>query len=168
MSLQLGDDAEFAAKRHCLIEQYGGFREPQTSERLNGESTASGNIADNTGITLAYRAYRKRSEKFTSEWQDLIGLEFSWDRLFWLSFAQTWCGVYRKGMRLFNARQSFDPNACVQFAFAEETMRRLTSDNHAIERFRVIGTLQNSAAFAKDFNCSQLSPMNRKNKCIIW
>ena len=92
---------EFAAKRRCLIEQYSGFREPETSEHLHGERIVIENIADNTGIKLAYRAYTKWNEKFNTKRESLIGLDFTWDQLFWLSAAQTWCGVYRKGIKLY-------------------------------------------------------------------
>jgi predicted metalloendopeptidase len=92
---------EFTAKTHCLIEQYGQYREPQLSEALNGKRTAIENFADNTGINLAYRAYRSWSEKFHGKRQTLIGLEYTWDQLFWLSAAQTWCGVYRRGIKTF-------------------------------------------------------------------
>lgn len=54
------------------------------------------------------------------------------------------------------------------FSFTEELQRKVMSETYATERFRVTGFLQNSPEFAKDFNCSQLSQMNRKNKCIIW
>lgn len=102
MSLQLESSAAFAAKRQCLIEQYTEFRESETSERLSGESTVIENSADNTGIRLAYRAYRKWSEKSNIEQRKLIGLDYTWEQLFWLSAVQTRCGVYRKG-ETFNA-----------------------------------------------------------------
>ena len=53
-------------------------------------------------------------------------------------------------------------------SFTEELIRKVATESYATERFRVIGPLQNSPDFARDFNCSQLSSMNRKNKCIIW
>lgn len=92
---------EFTAKTQCLIEQYEQYREPELSENLNGKRTAIENTADNTGIKLAYRAYRKWSEKFTGKRLNLIGLDYTWDQLFWLSAAQTWCGVYRRGIKTF-------------------------------------------------------------------
>lgn len=93
---------EFTAKKQCLIEQYGQYREPELTEKLDGKRTAIENFADNTGINLAYRAYRSWSEKFTGKRLNLIGLEeFTWDQLFWLSAAQTWCGVYRRGIKTF-------------------------------------------------------------------
>lgn len=79
-------------------------------------------------------------------------------------------------MLLDSVVNSLEANLCYAFAFAyassfllaEEITRKILSDSYATERFRVIGPLQNSPDFAKDFNCSQSSPMNRQNKCIIW
>lgn len=93
--------AEFTAKKRCLVEQYSDYRDPDTEEHLDGERTFVENIADNTGIKLAYRAYREWSEKFTNKRAKLIGLDYTWDQLYWLSAAQTWCGVYREGFKLF-------------------------------------------------------------------
>ena len=90
---------EFTTKMQCLIEQYGHFREPELSENLNGKRTAIENIADNTGFNLAYRAYRTWSKKFTEKRLSLIGLDYTWDQLFWISASQTWCGVYRRGIK---------------------------------------------------------------------
>lgn len=94
---------EFTAKKQCLIGQYSEYREPDAAQNLDGKRTFVENFADNTGIKLAYRAYRKWNEKFTGKREKLIGLGYTWDQLFWLSAAQTWCGVYRKGIKLFNA-----------------------------------------------------------------
>lgn len=86
-----------------MIEQYSQFQDPETSKNLDGKRTFIENIADNTGIKLAYRAYTKWNENFTDQREKLIGLDYTWDQLFWISVAQTWCGVYRKGIKLFNA-----------------------------------------------------------------
>lgn len=94
---------EFAVRKECFIEQYNGFCEPESMERLDGKRTVIENIADNTGLMLAYRAYRNWNKKFANKRQNLIGLGYTWDQLFWISAAQTWCGVYRKGIKLFNA-----------------------------------------------------------------
>lgn len=94
---------EITAKKQCLIEQYSEYREPDAAENLDGERTFVENMADNTGIKLAYRAYREWNGKFVGKRQKLIGLSYTWDQLFWLSAAQNWCGVYRNGIKLFNA-----------------------------------------------------------------
>lgn len=97
---------EVTAKKRCLIEQYERYREPELSEHLNGKRTVIENFADNTGIKLAYRAYKKWNEKFTGRRRNLIGLQYTWNQLFWLSAAQTWCGVYRKGIKVLMLAES--------------------------------------------------------------
>lgn len=87
----------FTSKQQCLIEQYKNYEETETLKKLNGKRTLLENIADNTGIKLAYRAYRKWMEKFGQNQKSLVGLDYTWDQLFWVSAAQTWCGVYREG-----------------------------------------------------------------------
>lgn len=101
-SVSEGVHNEFAGKKRCLVEQYNQYREPELSENLDGERTFRENLADNTGLMLAYRAYTKWNEKSIGSRQSLIGLDYTWNQLFWLSAAQTWCGVYRKGIKFYN------------------------------------------------------------------
>lgn len=97
----------FTEKKKCLIEQYNQYEEPGIGLHLDGKRTSFENFADNMGIRLAYRAYRGWNEKFTGKRQSLIGLQYTWDQLFWISAGQTWCGVYREGFRLFNSFRLF-------------------------------------------------------------
>ena len=41
-------------------------------------------------------------------------------------------------------------------------------DEHAPDRFRVLGPLKNSRAFAEAWGCPAGSPMNPHDKCEIW
>jgi len=60
------------------------------------------------------------------------------DQLFFLNFAQVWCGSFR-----------------------HEALRfKLKTAVHAPGKYRVIGTLSNSKEFAKAFNCPNRMPMN--------
>jgi neprilysin len=80
-----------------LIEQYDEYEEPELSLNIDGKRTLNENIADNAGLKLAYNAYRKWNENFTGKRLSLIGLDYTWDQLFFVSAAQLWCGVYREG-----------------------------------------------------------------------
>jgi len=52
------DDLEkFKAKTHALVEQYAAY-EPVPGYHINGELTLGENIADNSGIAIAYKAYK--------------------------------------------------------------------------------------------------------------
>jgi endothelin-converting enzyme/putative endopeptidase len=50
---------------------------------------------------------------------------------------------------------------------AFETMM-VTSDPHALDRFRINGALSNDLNFRKAFNCKASQKMVRKNRCEVW
>ncbi|KAB1283846.1 Neprilysin, partial [Camelus dromedarius] len=62
--------------------------------KLNGINTLGENIADNGGIGQAYRAYQNYVKK-NGEEKLLPGLDLNHKQLFFLNFAQVWCGTYR-------------------------------------------------------------------------
>jgi neprilysin len=136
----------FNEKKNCIIEQYGNFTEKSVNMSLNGVITQGENIADNGGLKLAYSAYIASVKKSATKDPVLPGLPFSPEQLFWISAAQTWCSVERP----------------------EVKKLMILTDNHALGRYRVLGTLTNSDEFAKDFNCAWNSPMNPPNKCVVW
>ncbi|XP_033332700.1 neprilysin-11 isoform X2 [Megalopta genalis] len=138
----------YQKKVECIIKQYGNYRFPELDNDLtvNGVTTQGENIADNGGIREAYRAYRKHEAR--SGVQEILpGLaEYSRDQLFFLGFAQVWCGNYTNGaLKL-----------------------KLIGGVHAPNHFRVIGTLSNNADFANAWNCPIGSPMNPVDKCVLW
>jgi predicted metalloendopeptidase len=51
------DHEKFAAKTKALVEQYAAY-EPVAGYHVNGELTLGENIADNSGLAIAYKAYR--------------------------------------------------------------------------------------------------------------
>ncbi len=77
----------------------------------------------------------------------LPGLEgLSGHRLFFLNFAQVWCGHTRP----------------------EALRSKLKTAVHAPGPYRVLGTLSNSKEFAKAFGCAAGDRMNPENKCQVW
>jgi len=86
----------FAVGKQCLVEQYNGYREPEIGQHLNGKRTFVENYADNVGIKLAYKAYKHWIAE-NGDQKALLGIDYNDAQLFWLSAAQTWCGVYREG-----------------------------------------------------------------------
>ena len=135
----------FNEKKMCIIEQYGNYTEKSVNMSLNGVITQGENIADNGGIKVAYRAYIS-SKKNTKPDPMLPGLPFTPEQLFWISAAQTWCSVERP----------------------EVKKLMILTDNHAISRYRVLGTVTNSKEFSQDFSCPINSPMNPSEKCKVW
>ncbi|KAH0554291.1 neprilysin-4-like [Cotesia glomerata] len=135
-------------KVECIIKQYSNYHLPELSNNftVNGINTQSENIADNGGIREAYRAYKRLKARNSSP-QALPGLaDYSQDQLFFLGFAQIWCGNYTNG-----ALKS-----------------KLIEGAHAPNHFRVIGTLSNNLDFAKAWKCPLGSPMNPPQKCVLW
>ncbi|XP_078037218.1 endothelin-converting enzyme 1 isoform X2 [Augochlora pura] len=138
----------YQKKVECIIKQYSNYRLPELDDdfTVNGVNTQGENIADNGGLREAYRAYKKHETR-SGVRQVLPGLaEYTRDQLFFLGFAQVWCGNYTNG-----ALKS-----------------KLIEGVHAPNHFRVIGTLSNNADFANAWNCPNGSPMNPIGKCVLW
>ncbi|XP_011500775.1 PREDICTED: neprilysin-11-like [Ceratosolen solmsi marchali] len=138
----------YHAKVECIIKQYGSYHLPELGNNftVNGINTQGENIADNGGIREAYRAYQKLKSRNPNQLA-LPGLvDYTQDQLFFLGFAQVWCGNHTSG-----ALKS-----------------RLVEGMHAPNHFRVIGTLSNNVEFAEAWKCPTGSPMNPAHKCILW
>merc|ERR1719348_1780986 len=136
----------FRDKAQCIINQYSNFSVSEVGVSLNGLNTQGENIADNGGIKQAFRAY--------TSWRDENGLEESLpslpnieaDKLFFLNFAQVWCGTARP----------------------EALRSKLKTAVHAPGKYRVLGTLANSEDFATAFSCKKEEEMNPGKKCKVW
>lgn len=139
------DVEEFKNKAQCIVDQYSNYTIEEVGLNINGRQTQGENIADNGGLKQAFRAYRKWVEKHGPD-PDLPGLNLTHDQLFFLNFAQIWCGTSR-------------PESYVQ---------ALRASKHSPGKIRVIGSVSNSIDFAKAFDCSPGSKMNPINKCNVW
>ncbi|CEP16537.1 hypothetical protein [Parasitella parasitica] len=138
--------AKFDDKSQCFVDQYSKFKVPvpgNTTLNVNGKLTLGENLADNGGIAASLAAYRKLGK----EEQTLPGLEhLSPEALFYINFGRIWCGKNRE----------------------ENSQQRIYKDPHSPLSARVNGVAQNSADFAKIFNCPAGSPMNPQTKCKMW
>jgi endothelin-converting enzyme/putative endopeptidase len=137
------DAKKFEAKTACVVDQYGSY-EPLPGVRLNGRLTLGENTADNGGVRLATMALAEL-EKTGKVPAEVNG--FTPEQRLFLGFAQVWC-----------------QNS------SEESRRLLAAvDPHSAARFRVIGPLSNSEAFAKAFSCKPTDPMVLGPKaCRVW
>ncbi|KAI8645200.1 hypothetical protein BD408DRAFT_382441 [Parasitella parasitica] len=137
--------AKFEDQSQCFVDQYSKFNVPvpgNTTLNVNGKLTLGENLADNGGIAAALAAYRKLKDE-----QTLPGLEhLSPEALFFINFGRVWCGKNRD----------------------ENSQQRIYTDPHSPNSARVNGVAQNSADFAKIFNCPAASPMNPQTKCKMW
>ncbi|XP_031370800.1 neprilysin-4-like isoform X3 [Apis dorsata] len=136
----------FHQRAQCLIDQYSHYIVPEVGMKIDGMNTQGENIADNGGIKQAFRAYERWLRLNEDADETLPGLNATGKQLFFLNFAQVWCGSMRP----------------------EATRNKLKTAVHSPGKFRVIGTLSNSKDFAEVFHCPLGAPMNPIKKCSVW
>jgi putative endopeptidase len=137
------DRQEFEKRTGCIADEYSKFS-PVDDVHLNGRLTLGENTADNGGSHIALIALRKRIEHDPKLAETKEG--FTPEQRFWLGFAQVWCQNQ-----------------------TDESSRLLAkTDPHSPGKFRVIGTIQNSADFAKAFGCKPGDKMVSENACHVW
>ncbi|TPX60631.1 hypothetical protein SpCBS45565_g07448 [Spizellomyces sp. 'palustris'] len=143
---------EFSKRAGCFIEQYSQYTvlDPDGKPQpIDGTLTLGENLADNGGVTRALEAWRMDMEAPGGAQRNpmLPGFDgFSKEQIFYISFAQVWCGNTRP----------------------ELALRRLRTDPHSPNKYRVIGALVNSMEFAQVYSCPVGSAMNPEKKCLIW
>ena len=118
------DRKRFDAKTKILVDQYSAFS-PVPGYRINGELTLGENIADNSGLEIAYKAYRRSLAGRPAPVIDGM----SGDERFFYGFAQ----VYRS-----KVRESL-------------LLTWIKSDPHSPDEFRVTGVARNHPAFYSTF-----------------
>lgn len=136
----------FHERAQCLIEQYSRYVVSEVNMPLDGVNTQGENIADNGAIKQAFRAYKRWLSMNDASKETLPGLNATGLELFFLNFAQIWCGNTRP----------------------ETSRSNLKTAIHVPGKFRVIGTLQNSVDFSNVYKCPRGSPMNPIKKCSVW
>ena len=136
------DGKAFDTRAQCLVDEYAGFDLP-TGVHMNGKLTLGENTADNGGVRIAWMALLNSQGGKTLP---KIG-EFDQSQQFFLGFAQIWC-------------QNHTP---------EFERLRAQTDPHAIDKYRVNGTVSNMPEFQKAFGCKESMPMVRGGKaCRVW
>ncbi|XP_014907983.1 neprilysin-like [Poecilia latipinna] len=106
----------------------------------------SEDIMDDKYLNNEYKDAYKDFVKQHGEEPTLPGIDLSHDQLFFLNFAQIWCGSHRP----------------------EQAVNSIKVDVHSPGMFRVLGSLQNFPEFAKAFNCNKSSNMVSDNICRVW
>uniref|UniRef100_W5LKP2 Neprilysin n=1 Tax=Astyanax mexicanus TaxID=7994 RepID=W5LKP2_ASTMX len=137
---------KFQELSKCIVDQYSSFSwDLANGQNLNGNNTLGENIADNGGIRQSYQAYQNYVKKHGKE-APLPGLDLNHEQLFFLNFAQIWCGTHRP----------------------EHAVNSIKTDVHSPGKFRVLGSLQNFPEFAKAFQCQRNDYMVPEKTCRVW
>ncbi|XP_033642179.1 neprilysin-4-like [Asterias rubens] len=141
-----GSIQAFHDKTSCLVEQYSNYTVDQVGRKVNGKQTLGENIADNSGLMQAFRAYRRWVARNRAEEAPLPGINVTHNQLFFLNFGQIFCSIHRD----------------------QSIIHTLQSNKHSPSKFRVLGSVTNSHAFAEAFKCKSNSPMNPEEKCSVY
>ncbi len=119
------DRAAFEKLTAALVKQYAAY-EPLPGKPLNGNLTLGENIADLSGMAIAYKAYRMSLGDGPGPVID----GFTSSQRFFLGWSQIWRRKYRD----------------------EEMVRRLLTDPHSPSAFRANGPVINLDAFYEAFD----------------
>ncbi|KAH8039962.1 hypothetical protein HPB51_009218 [Rhipicephalus microplus] len=95
----------FRERAQCMVDQYSSYVLEDVNLNINGKMTQGENIADNGGLKQAYRAYKKWVKQHGEE-PLLPGINLTHDQLFFLNYAQIWCGSMRPEEALNKIRTS--------------------------------------------------------------
>jgi putative endopeptidase len=118
------DHDKFAEKTKALIAQYNAY-EPVPDYHVNGALTLGENIGDNSGLAIAYKAYRISLAGHEAPVIDA----FTGDQRLYLGWVQVWRGEVREA----------------------ETIQRIKTDPHSPPAVRGAATLRNQAGFYAAF-----------------
>lgn len=137
------DHKNFAAKTKALITQYNAYS-PVKGYNVNGELTLGENIADNSGLAIAYKAYQlSLGGKPAPVLDGLTG-----DQRLYFGWAQVWRSKTRE---------------------AQEIVY-LKSDPHSPSKFRGDGAVANQPPFYDAFGVKEGDKMYLKpeQRVIMW
>jgi putative endopeptidase len=137
------DHKNFKAKTTALVNQYNAF-EPLPGYHVNGELTLGENIADNSGLAIAYKAYNISLKGKKAPVIDGMTGE---QRLY-----SGWAQVWRSKMR------------------EQQQIVQVKTDPHSPGQYRANGTLRNQPGFYEAFGLKQGDKMYLapKERVIIW
>jgi len=137
------DHKNFEVKTKMLVKQYAGYS-PLPGYPVNGELTLGENIADNSGLAIAYKAYKlSLNGKKAPVINGLTG-----DQRFFMGFGQVWRTKMREAQQI----------------------AQVKADPHSPAQFRANGTLMNQPGFYDAFKVKEGDKMYLapKDRVIIW
>ncbi len=137
------DRANFKAKADALVKQYDGYS-PLPGYHVNGALTLGENIADNSGVAIAYKAYKlSLGGKPAPVIDNLTG-----EQRFYMGFGQVWRSKMREAQQIV----------------------QIKTDPHAPGQFRANGTMKNQPGFYEAFGVKEGDQMYLapEQRVIIW
>jgi predicted metalloendopeptidase len=137
------DHKNFKARTAMLVKQYNAF-EPVKGYHVNGELTLGENIADNSGLAIAAKAYRI---SLKGEKAPVIDGLTGEQRLY-----MGWAQVWRSKMR------------------EQQQIASIKADPHSPDQFRANGSLRNQPGFYEAFGVKPGDKMYLapKDRVLIW
>jgi predicted metalloendopeptidase len=137
------DRMQFSQRTHALVEQYDAYS-PLPGYFVNGELTLGENIADNSGLAIAFKAYHLAQVNETAPVID--GL--SGDQRFYCGWVQVWRSRVRDA----------------------EAIRLLKVDPHAPAAIRANGALVNQPGYQAAFGTQPGDQLYRapNQQVILW
>ncbi|XP_059477136.1 endothelin-converting enzyme homolog isoform X2 [Neocloeon triangulifer] len=145
--------AAFEERLECVADQYKStfikkvpFMGSQIDVEFDWNITINENMADISGLHIAYEAWRREQLHLGFSDPTLPNVDLKKEQLFFVSAAQTYCSNLS----------------------AEDYILLVELDFHTPFPERVNGIMMNSAEFASAFQCPLGSPMNPERKCFLW
>ncbi|KAI9166288.1 endothelin-converting enzyme [Paramyrothecium foliicola] len=133
----------FEKRTECFVNQYANYTVEGPDGKplhVNGRLTLGENIADAGGLSAGFQAWRRRAKETPNEHLPGLGF-FTQEQLFFVSYANWWCGKSRK----------------------DAAIGRIYTDPHAPKWARILGTMANSREFRESFQCKVKEPT-----CELW
>jgi predicted metalloendopeptidase len=128
------DRREFDKRTSCVMNQFDTL-DVGGGLHHNGKQVLGEALGDLGGLTVSYRAYHKALGGKPAPVLD----GYTGDQRFFIAYARVWGRRYR-----------------------DEAMRlQLNTNNHPVDQFRAIGTLQNMPEFHRAFQCKEGDTMVR-------
>ncbi|CAH1184578.1 unnamed protein product [Phyllotreta striolata] len=130
----------------CLMEQCFDFNDTTQVQHTNNSRcirTFDENFADYASVDVAFEAFKKIKAE---EINQLPGLKYKLDELFWISYAATMCDSM-------NTTAQSKTNPFIK--------------THLEPSKRILGSYRNSKYFSETFNCTEDSYMNPADKCVV-
>ena len=137
------DRYEFKQLTQRLVDQYSEYS-PLEGKNVNGELTLGENIADLSGLSIAYKAYKLSLNGETPAVID----DWTGDQRFFLGWSQVWRRKYRDA----------------------EMIRRLKTDSHSPSWYRANGPVVNIDVFHEAFGVKEGDALYKapEKRIRIW